>query len=890
MTRFVESAQLVIALVASAVGTHEAGAQTERWAYLREMFPQAIGWPEGCALGDVDGDGDLDLYVAAASQPPSLASAQDRLYLNDGRGRFTEATSRLPVDSDESFAVALGDVDGDGDLDAVLANVGAPSRILRNDGRGYFQDAPALYPTQPTAGPGLFSVSLADFDRDGDLDVFFAGETKLLWLNFGGLFVDFSIGNLPVGFSSVFTRDIAVGDLDGDGDLDLVLGNCVYGAGPTSEIYLNAGNASFSDATATHFPSLSMPTWALDLGDVDGDGDLDLYAANVHQGQPSAAQDRLFLNDGTGRFAEAPGALPSETDNTHDAWIVDLDRDGDLDVVAGNGNRGGMPSQPDVVLLNDGTGIFSRSATGFVSSVIELSPHRLAIGDLDADGDLDCIAVQTPEMRVFLNRGNAELVDVTNRYPWMISNAVISADFDRDGIVDLAALSDGIGVPSGGRWIPKCMLLRGRGNGEFADVSSRLANDLPEAQHLAAGDLDRDGDIDLVFALANFASGRGSLVCAWNDGSGGFPVSTTLALDQVIFRVALGDLDGDSLLDLVVVTGPISQFTRVFSNQGGRTFTEIVGAVPSSPGSTSEAALGDLDGDGDLDLFETKIGVAGGILGFQNQIYRNGGSGVFSRTTGALPPHAEPSSSVSLGDVDGDGDLDAFVGNGFLGPNSTAVVASNRLYLNNGSGVFNDGAYLLPSLPADLTRDVALADLDGDGDLDAYVGNRGERHRLYRNNGAGRLVDASFELPEMQSVGRRVAIADVDRDGDLDICSANLGGLVLFNLQRQLAWRTPQSLGKRFAMDLHGDPNAPWILLASPGTNAIPIPPLGTLYLDPASLAIAMTGFLDAQGRGSADFLVPRWRVLLGQTVYWQAVLNPVPVLSNVEITLVTDY
>jgi hypothetical protein len=889
MSRSALCLQLILGALTLVAAPCALDAQTARWGHLREMFPRSIDWPEGGAVGDVDGDGDLDLYVTQANQPPSYASPQDRLFLNDGRGRFADASSRLPVDADATYAVALGDLDRDGDLDAVVANAGAPCRIFLNAGQGYFRDAPALYPAQPAGGPAFLAVALADFDRDGDLDVFFAGETKLLWINTGGLFVDYSAANLPPGLANAWTRDVAVGDLDGNGAPDLLLGNLGTSSGEQDEIYLNAGNGSFVDATATHLPPSPSPTWAVDLGDVDRDGDLDLYVANIHQGGlPSVAQDQLFLNTGGGRFVEASNALPSETYNTNDAVFADCDGDGDLDVLAANGHRGGMPSQPDLVLRNDGLGNFTASGTGFTSSLIELSTHRWATGDFDADGDIDCIALASMETRVFLNRGNAEFIDATQRYPWLVRRAVAAGDFDRDGIIDLAAITDGLGVPSSGRWIRNCLLLRGRGNGEFVDVSSRMPSDIPDANYVTAGDLDLDGDFDLVFATLPLSSSS-RILLAWNDGAGNFSTTPSLSLAEPIFGLELGDLDGDGRLDLAVITGAQAGWTRIFVQRGAGNFVELSGAVPLHPGYSSDLEFGDLDGDSDLDLFTTK-NTNGATLGFENRVYRNAGNGFFTTILGALPMHAEPSSSVSLGDVDGDGDLDALVGNGARGLNATRSAVANRLYLNQGNGTFVDSSGSLPALPPDTTVDLALSDFDADGDLDAYVCNFLDAHRLYRNNGRGGFFDASSELPQKSGTGTSVAIADVDRDGDLDLCSADGGGLVLFNLQRQVAWRTPPSLGKTFAMDVHGEPNAPWVLLAAPNTSAIPLPPFGTLYLDPANAAIAAVGSLDAQGHASVDWRVPRWRALLGQTVYWQAVLDLTPKLSNFEITVVTDY
>lgn len=868
-------------------------AQAQRWATSRSLLPPAIDWPSGGAAGDVDRDGDLDLYLAQVSRGlPSFYSAQDRLLLNDGRGGFTDATSRLPVDSDESHGVALGDIDNDGDLDVVIANEASRCRVYLNDGLGNFQDAPALLPSQPSFGPSFFCVALSDLDLDGDLDVFFAGESNRLWLNQGlSGFADVTATHLPPPRPSpVWTRDVAVGDVDGDGDADLVLGNLgAQQGGAPSELYLNTGGARFVDVTTAQLGSASRPTVGVDLGDIDGDGDLDIYIANSRNGALPAplVQDQIYLNVGSGRFVETLLALPGENYSTNDAIFVDLDRDGDLDLLTANGNPSGFSGlpEPDEVLINDGNGIFTVQPRGLSGFAVEWSTHRWVTGDFDGDGDMDGIAIAAVETRLFLNRGNAELVDVTSRYPWWIDAAPAVGDFDRDGIVDMATLA------MRGSELPRCMLLRGLGNGEFIDVSTRMANDVPEASVVSSGDIDLDGDIDLVFGTESRPSNR--IVIARNDGAGSFTTALTLTFPEPIAQQLLGDLDGDGLLDIAVgttrATAQSVPSTRIFLNRGSTGFSELAGAVPLDPGDTMGLALGDLDGDGDLDLFLAKdlLGTAGGI---ENRVYANLGNGRYVGMPGALPSHVEPSSSISLGDVDGDGDLDALVGNGTTGSNNAQIRVVNRLYLNNGNGTFIDGTARLPSLPPDRTRAVALFDADADGDLDAYIGNGRDAQRFYRNDGTGRFIDASMELPAWRALGGGVAIADIDRDGDFDILSGNLGGLVQFNLHRHLARRTPQSLGKTFAMDLNGDPNAPWILLASPGTASIGIPPFGTLFLDPVNLGIVATGSFDAQGRASLDFRVPRWRALLGQSVYWQTVMNVPPRFSSLEITTVTDY
>ncbi|MBL8897569.1 MAG: VCBS repeat-containing protein, partial [Planctomycetes bacterium] len=801
---------LVRSILALCLGAQGVIAQSEQWAYTRQMFPTTNEYPTGAAAGDIDGDGDLDLYIAVSTQGVPSNPAQDRLYLNDGRGRFRDVMSRLPVDTDDTYGVALGDLDGDGDLDVMLANGVTPCRIYLNDGAGNFQDAPALLPPQASPGPIFFCVALSDFDQDGDLDAFFAGETNRLWINQGPAgFLDVSSTNLPPPITPpVWTRDVAVGDLDGNGYPDLVLANLGnagggLGGGAANQILANVGGATFLDLTGISIAAVIAPTMAVDLGDIDGDGDLDIYFANnLNSGIPWTAQDQLYNNTGSGGFVETLIALPTETYSTNDAVFADFDGDGDLDVLTANGPLSGLPSEPDQILRNDGTGTYLGTPGSITVLGVELSTHRWVVGDFDRDGDLDGIAISGIETRLFLNRGDATLIDATNRHPSFLRGGAAVGDFDLDGIVDVAAPSIGFSTS-----MRQCSLLRGVGNGSYLDVSNRMP-DIAEAITIAAGDMDRDGDLDLVIGSACFSVCRVTVLR--NDGTGNFATWWSIAVGAPIAGVAFGDLDGDGLLDIVAGMQGGTPLTRVFQNRGASGFAEISAAVPDVPGDTRQFALGDLDGDGDLDLFVAKSRL-GSTASFANQVYRNVGNGHFATIAGALPPHVEPSTSVALGDVDGDGDLDALVGNGDVDLNRQSIAVLNRLYLNNGNAIFSDASNLLPALPPDNTRAVALFDADEDGDLDAFLGNRDRRSRLYRNQGSGQFVDASAELPDTRAWAGSVVIADVDRDADLDIVTANLGSTVLFNLRRHLAWRTPQSLGKSFAMDLNGDPNAPWI-------------------------------------------------------------------------------
>ena len=181
-------------------------------------------------LGDVDGDGDLDAFVANYNQA-------NRVWLNDGSGTFTDSSQSLG--NSKSFGVTLGDVDGDGDLDAFVANRHQGNRVWLNDGSGTFTNS-----SQNLGNSSSVGVTLGDVDGDGDLDAFVANldqQANRVWLNDGsGTFTDSSQS-----LGSSKSRGITLGDVDGDGDLDAFVAN----TGQANRVWLNDGSGTFTDSS-----------------------------------------------------------------------------------------------------------------------------------------------------------------------------------------------------------------------------------------------------------------------------------------------------------------------------------------------------------------------------------------------------------------------------------------------------------------------------------------------------------------------------------------------------------------------------------------------------------------------------------------------------------------
>ena len=289
-------------------------------------------WIRQVAIGDVDLDGDQDMYVPSAWNDP------DKFFINDGKGIFTdELATRLPGQASKAGATRFGDVDNDGDLDLLIGgdwasqNLQPPiARLFLNDGAGVFTEALNKLPTTKKGNqPDDFDLLDADGDFDIDLLITMHIGTSSLWLNDGtGAFTDAPFPMQPSG--SVFKYGPVACDVDGDKDLDIWFDN----AGPnySEQLLINNGNGTYTDETVAR---VTGNPGADDNGvaciDIDGDGDFDAAIMSL------SGNERVLMNDGTGKFTANPDAFPTVKDPTLWFEFGDLNGDGRLDVVTGQG-------------------------------------------------------------------------------------------------------------------------------------------------------------------------------------------------------------------------------------------------------------------------------------------------------------------------------------------------------------------------------------------------------------------------------------------------------------------------------------------------------------------------------------------------------------------------
>jgi hypothetical protein len=744
-------------------------------------------WAGQAEWEDYDSDGDLDLALIGETVENGECRRMARLYRNDDGVLVEDLAS--PLIGVYYGDVAWGDYNSDGFTDLAIAGLDEFDRVSMR-----------LYNNQPDAdnpsrrrlvfdnnqvdengsfvfeetGVRYASLAWGDYDSDGDLDLIVIG------LNFNGVSLTVLYRNNTfkllerdaansTAVVSAHNGDVAWGDLDNDGDLDLALmgenrGFGGGGLGEITEIYRNRPVGQLAlDETLSRQLSPKLKNGDLAWTDYNNDGNLDLSMSGRDNGWN--AQLLLYRNRPAGSMNLDPNFNPGPFNalNARLDWI-DYDNDGDQDLAASGVS----------VLSSYQTAIFTNSE-GFLSTfstengLVGLAGGASAWADYDNDGivDLFVAGVDRSGQRqavLYRNEGFFPFNSQPNP-PSQLNRPKVTGsrtvftwlpgdDFESANI----SYNVRVGTEVGRGDILTEIVTDGRGNADFQ--TQKILN-----RFLAR---------DTYFWSVQAIDGAGSR-SAWIEDQR-FSVEQFVSSDQAVrglqaAAMAWGDFDNDGDPDLLQMGQNRSLVSKtVLYENINKTLTETVQDA-LAPLQDGDAAWGDYDNDGDLDLAMSGNDQAGNrfSLLYENEFDENVSERRLILVGGFAPDLSF--GSVDWGDADSDGDLDLAL----LGQSSDIVgglqASFTRVHVNDGEGGFTDASNDLPGLNNGEAR---WGDVDNDGDLDlAAVGLTVQNEvllNIYINDGLGGLSDSNTGLDGL--FAGDIAWADYDRDGDLDLAAA----------------------------------------------------------------------------------------------------------------------
>lgn len=779
-------------------------------------------WCTGVTMADVNGDGNLDIYVSAVANSFNL-QGHNELYINNGNGTFTEKSTEYGLNfSGLSTQAAFFDYDHDGDLDCYLLNHSKKPHAN-------ITDTAARKTIDPISGDRLYRNDLI---RNG-----VRGQVKFIDVSAEAGIYQSSLG---------YGLGLAVADVNNDGWEDVYVGNDFH---ENDYYYVNNGNGTFTESGVKHFGHYSRFSMGNDVADYNNDGQLDvfttdmlppdeeilktygsdenadIYAVKLTRNGYQAQYSRNCLqrNNGDGRSFSDAGLISglSATDWSWCPLFADFDNDGAKDLLVTSGivkrpvdldyirfvsdmqlkgldksdkmDREVIDKMPDgsshpFLFKGNGATAFKDVSDEWGTGDMSGYFNGAAYADLDNDGDLDLVMNRINDKAVLLRNNSAKGAHLSISFK--------GSDANRTGIGTKAYVFSG-----GGSQYQQLMLTRG-----FESSSDHRL-------HFGLGTAATVDSVLVVwpdqrYQVIKSVTANKPLVAEQKASAGSFRYTAFFSAKPALFtevttsswlhreddfldynsqyliphsqstrgpKLAVADANGDELDDYYAC-GAAGQTGALMLQKSDGSFAPSDSTVFNADKDFEDvdALFFDANGDGALDLYVASGGnkYADGSALLQDRLYLNNGRGSFSKAVDALPVVTKNKSCVTAADIDRDGDNDLFVGT-LADAKAYGVAQTSTLLLNDGRGKFS----VAPSNVANLTNvgmvtSASFADLNGDGWIDLAMVGEWMPVKVYFNT-KGRFTESA--VAASTGLWQSVYAADVDGDGDKDFLAGNWG-------------------------------------------------------------------------------------------------------------------